>query len=77
MRNVGVMGDGSTYSHAVALRAVTSTDVMISDWSRHMKYKNKKINRIVNEVDNVHQIVLDVTSKPRATIEWNRKMLKF
>jgi GMP synthase (glutamine-hydrolysing) len=71
IRSVGVMGDERTYSHTVALRAVTSTDGMTSDWARIPYDVMEKIsNRIVNEVDHVNRIVYDITSKPPSTIEW-------
>ena len=71
IRSVGVMGDVRTYSHTIALRAVTSTDGMTSDWAR-IPYEvlEKVSNRIVNEVDNVNRIVYDITSKPPSTIEF-------
>lgn len=71
VRSVGVMGDYRTYSHTVALRAVSSSDGMTSDWSRIPYDVLEKVsNRIVNEVDNVNRIVYDITSKPPSTIEW-------
>ncbi len=71
IRSVGVMGDERTYTHTIALRAVTSSDGMTSDWARIPHEVLEKIsNRIVNEVDNVNRIVYDITSKPPSTIEW-------
>ena len=71
VRSVGVMGDGRTYSHLIALRAVNSTDGMTSEWSR-IPYEVLDIvsRRIVNEVPGVNRIVYDITSKPPSTIEW-------
>lgn len=69
--SVGVMGDGRTYCHTIALRAVTSSDGMTSDWA-HIPYAvlDKISRRIVNEVKGVNRIVYDITSKPPSTIEW-------
>ena len=71
IQSVGVMGDERTYSHTMALRGVTSTDGMTSDWAR-IPYDvlDKVSRRIVNEVPNINRVVYDITSKPPSTIEW-------
>lgn len=71
IKSVGVMGDGRTYCHTIALRAVNSNDGMTSDWAR-IPYEvlEKASNKIVNNVDEVNRIVYDITSKPPSTIEW-------
>ena len=71
VRSVGVQGDGRTYGHPIVLRPVSSEDAMTADWSRIPYDVLEKIStRITNEVQGVNRVVLDVTSKPPATIEW-------
>ena len=71
LRSVGVMGDGRTYAHTVALRAVSSQDYMTADWSRlPHDFLATVSNRIVNSVPEVNRVVYDITSKPPGTIEW-------
>ena len=71
IRSVGVMGDGRTYEHAVALRAVQTTDFMTAHWA-HLPHEliARISNRITNEVRGINRVVYDVSSKPPATIEW-------
>ena len=71
VRTVGVMGDGRTYDHVLALRAVTSTDGMTADWYPFPHdFLARVSTRIVNEVRGVNRVVYDISSKPPATIEW-------
>jgi GMP synthase (glutamine-hydrolysing) len=71
VRSVGVQGDGRTYGHPIVLRPVSSEDAMTADWSRLPYDLIARIStRITNEVREVNRVVLDVTSKPPGTIEW-------
>ena len=71
VHSVGVQGDGRTYGHPIVLRPVSSEDAMTADWSRLPNDVLAKIsNRITNEVPGVNRVVLDITSKPPGTIEW-------
>ncbi len=71
VRSVGVMGDERTYDFTIALRVVESQDAMTADWSRLPYDLTARIsNRIINEVNGVNRVVLDISSKPPATIEW-------
>ena len=71
VRSVGVMGDGRTYEHVVALRAVVTSDFMTAHWAE-LPYAllGKVSNRIINEVRGINRVVYDISGKPPATIEW-------
>lgn len=71
IKSVGVMGDDRTYERTIALRAVTSDDGMTADWAYLPESLLKKVSsRIINEVKGINRVVLDISSKPPATIEW-------
>ena len=71
VKTVGVMGDGRTYANVVALRIVTSTDGMTSDWAKVPHEVLGRISsRIINEVQGVNRVVYDISPKPPSTIEW-------
>jgi GMP synthase (glutamine-hydrolysing) len=71
VRSVGVQGDGRTYGHPIVLRPVSSEDAMTADWSRLPDDVLARMSsRITNEVEAVNRVVLDVTSKPPGSIEW-------
>jgi GMP synthase (glutamine-hydrolysing) len=71
VRSVGVMGDGRTYEHVVALRAVQTSDFMTAHWA-HLPHEllGRVSNRIINEVRGLNRVVYDISGKPPATIEW-------
>ena len=71
VQTVGVMGDGRTYEFVCALRAVTSVDGMTADFYHYdMEFLGRAATRIINEVRGINRVVLDITSKPPGTIEW-------
>jgi GMP synthase (glutamine-hydrolysing) len=71
VKSVGVMGDGRTYEHVVALRAVQTTDFMTAHWAPLPHELLAKVsNRVINEVRGINRVVYDVSGKPPATIEW-------
>jgi GMP synthase (glutamine-hydrolysing) len=71
VKTVGVMGDGRTYDHVCALRAVTSVDGMTADYFPYShEFLGRTATRIINEVKGINRVVYDITSKPPGTIEW-------
>lgn len=71
LKTVGVMGDGRTYEHVIALRVVDSVDAMTADWTRLPDPLLARLSsRIINEVKGVNRVVYDISSKPPSTIEW-------
>lgn len=71
VKSVGVMGDGRSYEHVVALRAVQTSDFMTADWAELPYALLKKVStRIINEVRGINRVTYDISSKPPATIEW-------
>jgi GMP synthase (glutamine-hydrolysing) len=71
VKSVGVMGDGRTYDHVVALRAVQTSDFMTADWAELPYALLKKVSgRIINEVRGINRVTYDITAKPPGTIEW-------
>ena len=71
VQSVGVMGDGRTYEWTLALRAVTSDDGMTANWAYLPENLLRKVsNRIINETKGINRVVMDISSKPPATIEW-------
>src|SRR5438046_8368338 len=71
VKSVGVMGDGRTYAHVDALRAVQTTDFMTAEWAPLPHELLAKVsNRIINEVRGINRVTYDISSKPPATIEW-------